>query len=70
MLGTRERLIFEELHSVSLRVPDMLGELEDKTLSSALLYLFRPLWCSLRLSLIESNDDLTEFWSFARVIDA
>lgn len=37
------------------------------TLSRDLVYLFRPLWVSFRLSLILSKECLTGLWSFAMV---
>ena len=40
------------------------------TLSRDLVYLFRPLWVSFKLSLMVSKDDLIGFCSFASVTPA
>ena len=68
MFRTREWSILKKLTGVSFRPGPTAGGAH--TLSNALVYLLSLLWVSLRESLIVSKEDLTGFWSLARVIDA
>lgn len=62
MLDIGEWSIFEKLSQELERSKDSKFEARiGSTLSSTLLYLFRLLWLSLRLSLILSKDDFTGF---------